>query len=268
MEFAKLEALGNDFVVVDARGDATGSRKLTAQRAQRLADRRRGVGCDQVLWLHPAAGRGAFAVAIRNADGSEAEQCGNGMRALAAWLDARGELVGRVVIETAAGDVELGRSDAGGYHAELPGPRERTADELGLPAPPSLVGAVATALVSVGNPHLVVFVDESPDAALLARTVAAIEHEPAWRNAVNVGVCRRASADRLLLRVHERGAGPTPACGSGACAAAWIAGRRLGVDNPVAVEQPGGSLVVDWQRPSARILAAGAASVVFQGRIE
>jgi diaminopimelate epimerase len=264
IEFFKLEALGNDFVLVDARAHADDP---TADRACRLADRRRGVGCDQVLALRPPSRGGAFAVRIRNADGSSAEQCGNGMRALAAWLQTRGELARSVVVETEAGDVELDCVTPGQYRAELPGPRALSAGELGRPPLPPIDGVVCTELVSMGNPHLVVFTEHVPDGARLAHLVDEIESKAEWRDADNIELGCLEAPGRLALQVHERGAGPTPACGSGACAAAWTAAHRLGGNNPMVVEQPGGSLVVDWRRPSGRILTTGPASVVFQGRI-
>jgi diaminopimelate epimerase len=268
IEFFKLEALGNDFVLVDARAPRSRASDLTPADARRLADRRRGIGCDQVLVLQPSANAGEFGVRIRNADGSEAEQCGNGMRALAAWLDRVGELGPGVVVETAAGDVGLGRSGRGEYTADLPGPVDVSADQLRLPPLPRLPWSERASLVSMGNPHLIVLVDTEPDPELLARHVAELEREPSWRNAVNLGLCRARSPERVTLRVHERGAGPTPACGSAACAAAWSVGTRLAARSPLAVEQPGGSLVVDWRRRPGRVLTAGPATVVFQGRIE
>lgn len=269
IEFFKLEALGNDFVLVDGRAPSRSrERRLTPAEARRLADRRRGIGCDQLLVLHPPANAGAFAVRIRNADGSEAEQCGNGMRALAAWLHRSGDLGRGVVVETPAGDVELGRSERGEFTADLPGPADVTADQLHLPPLPRVPWSNRAALVSMGNPHLIVLVDTDPDPDLLARHAAELEREPSWRNAVNLGLCHARSPERAVLRVHERGAGPTPACGSAACAAAWSVGRRLAAHSPLAVEQPGGTLVVDWRRRPDRVLTAGPATVVFQGRIE
>lgn len=264
--FDKLEALGNDFVVIDERA---GARSWPDDAIRRIADRRLGVGCDQVLLLRRPRGRSALAVEIRNADGSAAEQCGNGMRALAAWLRQRGELTGGVRVETPAGPVSLRAADrAGEYTAELPGARPLSAAELGLPEPPPLPGVVAARLISMGNPHLLLVVETPPDATMLDAASASLAQAPGWRDAVNIGLVQRSGADRIRLRVRERGSGPTPACGSGACAAAWLALRELDVSAPVAVDQPGGTLVVDLGGGSGRIRTAGPAAVVFQGRIE
>jgi diaminopimelate epimerase len=264
MEFSKLEALGNDFVVVDARSQP---HDVSAAAAERIADRRRGVGCDQVLILAPPSADGAFSVVIRNADGSAAEQCGNGMRALAAWLDAHGELGNGVRVETAAGPVELDRWK-NEYSADLPGPEPVTPAELELPPLPDLPPVRTVELLSLGNPHLIALIDGQPDAEQLSCWIAALARAPAWRNAVNVGVARVRSAEHVELRVHERGAGPTPACGSAACAAAWLVRRDWRAERPIVVEQPGGRLVVDCQRGSGRVLTRGPARVVFQGRIQ
>lgn len=262
--FFKLEGLGNDFVLVDAR---TTPFTASAELARTWSDRRTGIGFDQLLILHPdptAIGR----VEIRNADGTSAEQCGNGMRAIAAWLQGRGELESPATVATPAGPVGLQRAADDRFTAVLPGPREIEPDSLGLAWPRLTPAELRPALVSMGNPHLVLITAAEPEAGELARVVAEVERSEGWRNAANISLARVADAGRVGLRVHERGAGPTEACGSAACAVAWVAtdGGRAG--GPVHVAQPGGTLVVDFDAGDGRVRTTGPARVVFEGRIE
>ncbi len=260
MQFAKLEALGNDFILVDCRSHAW----LPDRRSiATLADRRHGIGFDQALLLRGGDRDAELTVRIFNSDGSEAEQCGNGMRAIAAWLDERGELGTGLQLQTPAGTVILSAAGAGMYAAELPGKRPPAADlaELELPridAPGRLAG-----LVSVGNPHLIIEWPSPPTAADLAAVATRIGADRHWGNRVNIGLASsHEDGTRIVLRVHERGAGPTPACGSGACAAALLFGRT---GMPVQVEQPGGDLVIDWQPDHRRVCTLGPARLVFHG---
>lgn len=252
LAFAKLEGLGNDFVLIDRRG-ASSDVAPCRSMIQELADRRRGIGFDQLLLLEPGAA--AMRVRIFNADGSEAEQCGNGMRALAAWLDAGGELpTGGVDVETAAGLVHLDRADP---------IDEQTAWSAELPGLTLGVGNGDRRELRLGNPHRVLRSDSPPDAAALEAAFAT-EDEAAQ---VNLGLAHVQGPDRIVLRVHERGVGPTPACGSGACAAA-VAMIEAGLSRaPVRVDQPGGSVVVDWRRGESRVRLTGPARVVFEGCI-
>lgn len=263
-DFCKLEALANDFVLIDAR-DAT--LELEPARIAALADRRTGIGFDQMLVLGPGTDGAAAAIEIFNADGSRAEQCGNGMRAIAAWLDRAGQLAPGTRVQTPAGDVSLARAEDGGFTADLPGPEPLIPAALGL-APPSLPANAQTwQMVSLGNPHLIVCWRGEVSTAALAESVAAVERSPAWRQQVNIGVLHVETENAVSLRVHERGAGPTRACGSAACAAAWLTRREHPGAAPVAVRQPGGTLVVDLQSRPGRALTAGPATVVFEGRL-
>lgn len=260
MKFAKLEALGNDFILIDGRA---GAPLPTAATLAALADRRLGIGFDQALLLRASDRDNVAAVRIFNADGSEAEQCGNGMRAIAAWFDARAELATELRLATPAGPVMISAAAQGIYAAELPGQRPPDQD-LVQRAPPkidppgSLVG-----LLSIGNPHLVFAWPQPPTAEDLARVAARISSDPRWRDRVNIGLASSSEdGTHIQLRVHERGVGPTPACGSGACAAALLLGRS---GSEVQVDQPGGSLVIDWNKDRNRVQTRGPARLVYHG---
>ncbi|HKL49652.1 MAG TPA: diaminopimelate epimerase [Wenzhouxiangellaceae bacterium] len=263
MSFFKLEALGNDFVLVDAR-PASVAFAPTTDAVIRLADRRTGIGFDQLLILRPGEGASLADVEIFNADGSQAEQCGNGMRAIAAWLDRAGELSPGAQLGTPAGPVELARHAHGGYTAVLPGPRTLDPEALGLLAPHLPDEFTGWALISLGNPHLILNSDQPPSPADLARIVAILDEE-SWRGRVNVGLMHIDSDDTATLMVHERGAGPTLACGSAACAAAWALRDQRPSAAPVAVAQPGGSLMVDLASRPGHAVTTGPATVVFEG---
>jgi len=259
IRFTKLEALGNDFALIDARD---GTPVLPPGAIERLADRHRGIGFDQMLILHPGESGSVARVEIVNADGSHAEQCGNGMRAIAAWLARRGELAASEVIDTRAGPVEISRADGERYRAVLPGPKTIAPEALGLPAPKLPIGISGWRLISMGNPHLVVWQDQPPGAAALAELVDALDRQADWSARVNIGLAQ-AEDEEIQLRVHERGAGPTRACGSGACAAAAAMPRPGG--HAVSVRQPGGTLVIDLNAQRGRVVTTGPARVVFEG---
>ena len=259
MQFSKLEALGNDFILIDART----TRSLPdPHRLAKLADRRRGIGFDQALVLLKGSGEIDLRVRIFNADGSEAEQCGNGMRAIAAWLDRGGELHPQRRLECLAGMVEVSRGHGADYRAELPGSRPLDAELSALQIPALEDGLEYAGLLSIGNPHLVVRSAEPPDAQRLARLAERFAATRGWRDRVNIGLGRVEADGSIRLRVHERGAGPTLACGSGACAAALLLAPKPG---PVRVDQPGGSLVIDWWPDRARVETEGPARLVFDG---
>ena len=263
--FYKLEALSNDFVLIDAR--VGGPAILQPEQITALADRRSGIGFDQMLVLRHGSADTVAAVDIFNADGSRAEQCGNGMRAIAAWLDRAGQLAPGTRVATPAGPVSLAHAAQGGFSAELPGPEPLTPSSLAL-APPSLpAGALGWHLISLGNPHLIVHWPTQIRANTLAELVSAVEQDRAWRQRTNIGVLHIESADSVALRVHERGVGPTRACGSAACAAAWATRKQHPGTAPVSVRQPGGTLVVDLHARAGRAVTTGPASVVFEGRL-
>lgn len=270
LAFTKLEGLGNDFVLIDAR-----SREFRpdAEAARQLCDRRTGIGCDQLLVLVPATTADCLArVEIRNADGSAAEQCGNGMRAIARWLDEAGELSAGTVLETAGGEVPVHSEDNGSYAATLPAP-DFTPRAWGLAAPadgwhpPGLAANIAWYGVSMGNPHVVIEWPRAPDGADLASVATSLAGHADLARGANVGLAFIDGDGAVVLRVHERGAGPTPACGSGACAAACALIRAGRARSPVTVHQPGGTLVINWPGGDRPVCMAGLANRVFDGVI-
>ncbi len=269
--FSKLEALGNDFILIDARAVEFAPER---DQVRKLADRRLGIGCDQLLILTPDdSGQALARIMIFNSDGSRAEQCGNGMRAIARWLEQRGELlqVGQVI--TDAGPVGLTLLADHQVQATLPPP-----DLSALPgAPASPDGTWQEQLhgfrlvmdyLSLGNPHLIALGEDPLLTDQLGLLGPELERHPALTTGANVSLARITGPAQVDLVVHERGAGPTPACGSGACATAVALIRRGRISPPVRVSQPGGTLVIDWRGEGSPIIMTGPARHVFDGRID
>jgi diaminopimelate epimerase len=257
--FIKMHGLGNDFVVLDARDKALPP--MTAAIARALADRHRGIGCDQLVLLEPSTTH-AFTMRIFNADGSEVGACGNAARAVALLHGAP------VTIATGGGPITL-EPLAGGARVDMGAPRFDwdaipLAFAMDTAAMPLAWDELAAPMaVNVGNPHLVFFVADA-DAAALDRLGPLIETDPAFPEGVNVNVASLAGANHLTLRVWERGAGLTRACGTGACATAVAAIRKGLVKSPVRVSLPGGDLEIAWQ-PGGTILMTGPATEAFRG---
>jgi diaminopimelate epimerase len=267
--FLKMHGLGNDFVVLDFRGGAI---PLGAAAARRLADRRTGIGCDQVILLepprHPAA---QVLMRIRNADGSEAEACGNATRCVADLLH-RETRKPRLRIETAAGLLEAeARADRSfaidmgpartAWH-EIPLSRAMDTDRVDLRLGP-LTEAVCT---SIGNPHATFFVDDV-DAVDLAVLGPTLEHHPLFPERANIGIAEIGDRRSIRLRVWERGAGITRACGTGACAA-LVAAHRLGLTERRAdVELDGGTLDIAL-REDGHVIMTGPATLSFEGSFD
>jgi diaminopimelate epimerase len=273
IEFTKMHGVGNDFVVFDAPPDAAG---LQPERLRRLADRRTGIGFDQALILEaPRRADTAVFYRIFNADGDEVEQCGNGARCIAALLHRRGlTRDGAITLDCPVGPIRA-RIAAGGV----------VAVELGVPAfapaaLPFLAAAeadsyplqvdgvlVSIGAVSLGNPHAVLMVD-SVDEAPVATLGPAIEHHARFPQRVNVGFLQIRTPHAVRLRVHERGAGETRSCGTGACAAVAV-GRRRGLLEPqVRVSVRGGELQVNWAGVGEHIWLTGPTEVSFAGHVE
>jgi diaminopimelate epimerase len=259
--FVKMHGLGNDFVVLDARENALPP--VSAAIAQALADRRTGIGCDQLILLQPSSDAD-FAMRVFNADGGEVEACGNATRAVAL-------LHGRAArIATAAGVLEA-RPGEHGIAVELGAPKFEwdaipLADPMDtLDMPVGWEALERPTAVNVGNPHVVFFVPDT-DAVPLDQLGPTIERDPLFPQRVNVNVATIESRDRIRLRVWERGAGLTRACGTGACATAVAAMRRGLVDKSVAVALPGGELQIEWS--GGPITMTGAAAESFRGEFE
>ena len=273
MRFSKMHGAGNDFVVLDLRD---GVPPPDAALARLLGDRRKGVGCDQILTIEPPRSAGAVAAyGIWNSDGSSAIQCGNGARCVAAWLvrdgTARG---GRFVVDSPAGTHAVDALGDGMYRIEMGLPVFEPAriplhgfataqDEYAL----EVAGrTVRFAALAVGNPHAVVEVDDV-DFAPVEAVGPALQRHAAFPASVNVGFAQVQSRQRIRLRVFERGAGETLACGSGACAAAVALMRRGLVDREVEVALPGGNLRINWRDDRAPITMAGPTAFVFEGEL-
>jgi len=270
IRFTKMHGAGNDFVVVDCRGPA--AQTIDAPLARRLADRHTGVGCDQIMLVDPARTPGAIAAyRILNADGSEARQCGNGVRCVVAWLARELDLgAGDYLLDGPNGPLKatIDRKRAITVDLEVPDFRlERVPFLAPSDADPQRLTVdreiVEIGVVAIGNPHAVLVVDEAASAEV-ARLGPAIEHHPAFPNRVNVGFAERVDRHRIRLRVHERGVGETLACGSGACAAVAVLHRRGQVGDAVAVELPGGTLHVAWNG-TGPIRLSGPTAFVFEG---
>lgn len=264
--FTKMHGLGNDFVVLDAR--ETPLPPMTPGIARALADRRTGIGCDQLVLLEPDETH-AFRMRIFNADGSEVEACGNASRAVALL---HGE---PVTIATGGGPITL-EPFTGGARVDMGAPRfdwdaiplAYAMDTFTMPVGwPMDEGALESPMaVNVGNPHVIFFVADA-DAIPLDSLGPAIEHDLLFPERVNVNVASLAGPDHLRLRVWERGAGLTRACGTGACATAVAAIRRGLVASPVRVTLPGGELEIAW-KPGGTILMSGPATRSFEGTFD
>lgn len=269
MRFFKMQACGNDFVVLDHVAGVPEEFALTAALAARVCDRRFGVGCDQLLWLKPSRDHSAV-VAIFNADGSTSEMCGNGMRAIGVHLARRGPAPGRrsYTVRTEAGaDSRTVAIDLAGEHPEV---------ALGVPRVVRMDEAIAPhgvfARVEVGNPHAVFFLGDAAVSAIeLARDGAAVEASALFPMRTNVEFAAVVDRRKVRVRVWERGAGATLACGSGACAVVAAAEAKGLVDAGERIEVllPGGSVSVrleaGWREGRGQALLSGPAEDVFSG---
>jgi diaminopimelate epimerase len=259
-EFHKMHGLGNDFVIIDAR---TTPVEMTPARAKALADRKSGIGCDQLILLEPSD-IATVRMRIFNQDGGEVESCGNATRCVVSLLghDAR--------IETAGGMIEGAFSESS-ITLQMPPPRFDWQDiplafAMDSAAMPLAWDELASPMaVNVGNPHAIFFVDDIA-AIDLADLGPIIEHDAAFPERVNVNVARIGEGS-IDLRVWERGVGETRACGTGACATAVAAIRQGKLASPVTVHQAGGSLTIGWEQ-GGHIEMTGAATYVFKGEID
>ncbi len=273
IDFVKMHGLGNDFIVFDAPADGA---LPDAQTWRRLADRHTGIGFDQALVLFPSQSPDThISYRVFNSDGLEIEQCGNGARCIAALINRRtGTGPGEVSMDSPAGRM-LARVRADGLVSvqigvpdfsprALPFDASAQADQYKLQIGETQIEFGA---VSMGNPHAVIRVD-SVETAPVDSWGPAVENHPRFPRRTNVEFMQVLAADHILLRVHERGAGETLACGTGACAAVAV-GRCLGwLGEEVRVDLPGGRLIVNWPGNDAPLWLTGPTATVFEGRID
>ena len=287
IRFTKMQGAGNDFVVLD---ETRGTLSLTPAQYRFLGDRHFGVGADQILTVRPSPAPGIdFQYVIHNADGGEVEQCGNGARCfmryvrehgltskdavrvqtLSGVIEPRMGADGRVTVDMGAPVFELERVpfDAAGLTSQVEGGWQTWHLALSTHADGAIV---SVAVLSMGNPHAVQIVADV-DSAPVAAQGPLIEHHPRFPQRVNAGFMQVVSRSQIRLRVFERGAGETLACGTGACAAV-VAGIRLGLlDHRVDVETRGGQLTIAWDGSASEnspVLMTGPAVTVFEGDIE
>ena len=273
LRFTKMHGLGNDFVVIDA---TRGAVDLTPARVTAIADRHFGVGCDQLLVVEPATQPGVdFRYRIFNADGGEVEQCGNGARCFVRFVHDHALTDKREIrVETRAGIIAPRLRDDGLVTVDMGVPVLKPADvpfvsESDAVVQPLQVGAdtVAITAVSMGNPHAVQVVADV-DAAPVVAQGALIERHERFPARVNAGFMQVVDDHHIRLRVFERGAGETLACGTGACAAV-VAGILRGLlESPVRVDTRGGALEIAWAGEGAPVLMTGPAMTVFEGEME
>jgi diaminopimelate epimerase len=273
LKFTKMHGLGNDFVVFDAISQYVA---LAPQQLRLVADRHFGVGCDQILLVERATQAGAdFRYRIFNADGGEVEQCGNGARCFVRFVHEKGLTDKREIrVETASGIIVPRFEENGQITVDMGAPRFETAQ---IPfvaeqrAPTYLLAltgkTVEISVLSMGNPHAVQVVADA-DAAPVAQDGPQIERHSAFPARVNAGFMQVLDRRHIKLRVFERGAGETLACGTGACAAA-VAGITRGLlDSPVKVTTRGGDLSIAWSGEGTPVLMSGPAVSVFEGEME
>ena len=272
LAFSKMHGLGNDFVMIDAvRQDI----RLSADQVRWLADRHFGVGCDQLLVIEPAQAAGVdFRYRIFNADGGEVEQCGNGARCFARFVFEQGLSDKREIrVETQKGIITPRLEDDGNVTVDMGVPVLKPADVPFVSdsdawvQPLDVAGTtVAITAVSMGNPHAVQVVADV-DTAPVAEQGPQIEHHPRFPARVNAGFLQVVDEHNVRLRVFERGAGETLACGTGACAAV-VAGILRGlVASPVRVATRGGELTIAWGGVGTPVMMTGPAVTVFTGEL-
>jgi len=280
LKFTKMHGAGNDFIVVDAINQQV---DLSIDQWRRLADRRFGIGADQILVVERSTDAGVdFRYRIFNNDGGEVEQCGNGSRAFVRFVVDKGLTQARSIrVQTMSGIISPRLEDDGSVTVDMGAPRlvpaEVPFDETGLAGMvqdddtlwPLPVGdeTVFVSVVSMGNPHAVQVVDDV-DAAPVEETGPLIERHVRFPKRVNAGYLQVMDRHHIRLRVFERGAGETLACGTGACAAV-VAGIRRGLlDSPVRVSARGGELSIAWAGPDQPVYLSGPAVSVFEGEVE
>ena len=284
IRFTKMQGAGNDFVVLD---ETRGLLPLTSQQYRRIADRHFGIGADQILSVRPSPAPGIdFEYVIHNADGGEVEQCGNGARCFVRFVRDKGLTASDSVrVKTLSGVIEPRLNSDGRVTVDMGppvfGPADIPFDAAGLSPQPdgqwekwhlaldthADSAIISVAVLSMGNPHAVQEVQDVDSAPVTAQGPR-IENHPRFPRRVNAGFMQLLDRASIWLRVWERGAGETLACGTGACAAV-VAGIRLGrLDRRVDVHTRGGRLTVEWGGGDQPVLMTGPAVTVFEGEID
>lgn len=273
--FLKMNGLGNDFVVLDLRREPLA---LTDALARAIADREKGIGCDQLITIEePRHGGDAF-MGIRNQDGGTVEACGNAARCIGKLIldETRKDAV---IIETLGGDTVATRADGGDITVDMGAPRlrwdeiplsEEFQDTRGIELEIGPLGNPimhSPGVVNVGNPHAVFFVDDA-DAIDLERSGPMLEHHPLFPERANISVAQVLSPTHLKLRTWERGVGLTRACGTAACAATVAAIRRRKTEREITVSLPGGDLTVEWREADNHIYMTGPVMLDYEGELD
>ena len=272
LRFTKMHGLGNDFMVIDM---VTQHAQLSPRLVRQWSDRHTGIGFDQLLVVEPPGSPDVdFRYRIFNADGSEVEQCGNGARCFARFVqDKRLTAKSEIHVETAGGPITLSVRDDGQVTVDMGAPRFAPS-EVPFEAEAESISyrlevedqELEVSVVSMGNPHCVTLVDDL-DRFPVERLGPAIEQHPRFPRRVNAGFMQILDQHSARLRVYERGAGETQACGTGACAAV-VAGIQLGqLSSPVDIQLLGGTLHISWAGPGRPVMMTGPATRVYEGQI-
>lgn len=272
INFVKMQGAGNDFIVVNALEHAI---DLEREERRRLADRRHGIGFDQMLVIEPARDDEDFRYRIFNADGGEVEQCGNGVRCVARYIHEQGLSDKNTLrLGSLGGVIETELHPDGQVRVNMGEPRFAPADVPLLAETEAVTYAIElegqtleVGALSMGNPHAVLMVSDL-DATPVGDLGEMLETHERFPNRANIGFMQRIDSTHVRLRVFERGVGETLACGTGACAAAVWGMLADQLDDTVEVQLPGGTLVVSWQGRGTPVYMTGPAETVFQGTIE
>ena len=274
IHFKKMHGLGNDFVIIDARESKL---TLTPAQIRTLANRKRGIGCDQVVFLrHSKNWQEMTFLDMYNADGSTLEACGNASRCVADILMAEDD-TDNVIIETVCGALNCWREGDGAIRVDMGKPQlewqqiplSQKCDTLALPI--ELEGLGSPVAVNVGNPHCIFFVDKGLDKwedSHVEKLGSFIEAHALFPHRTNVEFAEILSPEHIRMRVWERGTGLTEACGSGACAVAVAAIRHGLTERTVTVTLDGGDLVISWPGDALPVMMTGTATYVFDGQLE
>ncbi len=270
--FHKMHGAGNDFVLFDLRHQEF---SLDSRRAGMIADRRLGIGCDQILVLHRARDEGnAARYEIWNSDGSPAGQCGNGARCIGLYLRRNGDIGDEdFELESPSGKIRLRSCPDGEFEVDMGVPQFEPSSVPTTLSPRDDVyqldspwGVLELGAASMGNPHALLIIKDINDSAV-SEQGAWISTHPAFPEGCNAGFARLENRANIRLRVYERGAGETLACGSGACAAVAILRRSGKVDDVVNVLLPGGQLVIKWPEGRQQLTMKGPAEYIFKGKL-